>query len=283
MLLVAIVALPGRAQVPTVDDLLRAALAPKPSELYTMHADFNVVLTVRYAGSGLLTATAQGTLIEQHRPGEPLHRALGIREIHVPLVLRPFTGLVQRIIRERIETQPDDLPDVHADDFFLLDSAGGGYTIGGVRRDIVTRAMAAYASVDDGAGDREMRRSVAKWLFTSPLMKDRLVRPGPPYALEGVVDTHGLLRGFMVFYNWGTLRTQIDYAMISGAPVWDRLQTDVAGKLPTLGPVTGDVTIALSHQCLDCATKQTVPDLARGRQAVARADRNFKGRGLSEP
>jgi hypothetical protein len=251
--ILAAVALPGGAQVPSVDDLLRVALAPKPSDLYTMSADFDVVLALRYGGGGLLTATADGTLREWHRPGEPLHRTLTIREMRLPTVLRPFSRLIRQTVRDRIEKQPDDLPDFHAHDFFVLDAANGGYTIGGVRRDIVSRTLAAYTpSGSSHTADIEARRQVAKWLFTSPLMKSRLVRPGPPYALEGVVDPQGLLRAFTVFYNWGTLRTQIDYAVINGAPVWDRLKSDVNTDLPTMGRVVGEVTIALSHQCLDC-------------------------------
>jgi hypothetical protein len=258
MLLVAAAAFPARAQVPSIDELLRVALAPKPSDTYTMNADFNVLLAVRYGRGGLLRAEADGTLKEWHRPGEPLHRTLAIRDVRLPAVLRPFSKLVRQTIRERIEKQPDDLPDFHAHDFFVLDEANGRYTIGGVRRDIVTRAVAAYGSSGvEPPGDTETRRRVAKWLFTSPLMKSRLVRPGPPYALEGVVDGQGLLRAFTVFYNWGTLHTDIDYAMLNGAPVWDRLQSDVAGDLPALGRVAGEVTIALSHQCLDFATGST--------------------------
>jgi hypothetical protein len=128
------------------------------------------------------------------------------------------------------------------------------FTIGGVRRDIVTHAMAAYrAPHGESGGDGEARRSVAKWLFTSPIMKTRIVRPGPPYALEAVVDAQGLLRAFTIFYNWGTLRTQIAYAIIGGAPVWDRIRSDVATDLPTLGHATGEVTISLFNECLDCS------------------------------
>ena len=261
MLLTLAPAVPGCAQVPSVDDLMRLALAPKPSDAYTMRADFEVLLALRYGGGGRLTATALGTLTEWHRPGEPLHRRLAIREMHLPLVLRPFTRLVQRVITERIETQPDDLPDVHAHDFFLLDDAPGNrYTIGGVRRDIVTQALAIYRSPGVGrADDTDVRRAVAKWLYTSPMMKSRIVRPGPPYALEAVVDARGLLQAFTVFYNWGTLHTGIAYAFINGAPVWDGLQSDVAGYLPTLGRVGGEVTISLSHQCLDCTAIDVGP------------------------
>ncbi|HLW48620.1 MAG TPA: hypothetical protein VKW09_12740 [bacterium] len=264
--IVAAMALPVGAQTPSVDDLLRLVVAPKPSDLYTMHAQFDVLLSLRYGSGGLLTATAQGALTEWHRPGEPLHRTLAIREMHLPVVLRPFSGVIQRTIKERIETQPDDMPDFHAHDFFLMDEAKGRYTLGGVRRDIVTQAMVTYKSSGSArTGDPDVRRSVAKWLFTSPLMKAWVVRPGAPYALEGLVDAQGLLRAFTLFYNWGALHTQIDYAMINGAPVWDRLQSDVATSLPKLGTVTGEVTIALSNQCLDCSMSGVPPaDVSRG-------------------
>jgi hypothetical protein len=255
ILLTLLLALPGRGQTPQADDLVRLALAPKPSELYTMRADYDLTLTVRYGSAGLLTTTARGTLTEWHRPRQPLHRSITIREMHLPLMLRPFSGLVQRVIKERIETQPDDLPDVHGHDFFLLDNASKDqYIIGGVRRDIVTDALATYRNPGTVTSDEpETRRAVAKWLFSSPTMKSRVVRPGPPYAMEGVVDARGLLRAFNLFYNWGILHTQIAYAFINGAPVWNRLQSDVASDLPTLGRVTGEVTISLSNECLDCA------------------------------
>ena len=270
-LLTLMLALPGSTQTPSVDELIRLALAPKPSDVYTMHADYDVLLAVRYGGGGVLTTTARGTLTEWHRTGEPLHRVLTIREMHLPVLLLPFTRLVQRVIKERIETQPDDLPDVHAHDFFLLDEAPGDrYAIGGVRRDIVTQAMATDRSFRLGrSDDTETRRAVAKWLYTSPLMKSRIVRPGPPYALEAVVDARGLLRAFTVFYNWGTLHTQIAYAFINGAPVWDSLRSDVVSELPTLGRVTGEVTISLSNECLDCAA--IGPGQAGGATEVAGA------------
>ena len=256
VLLILMAGWPGRAQAPSVDELIRRALAPKPFDTYTMRADFDALLAVHYGGGGSLTATARGTLTESHQPGEPLRRILTIRELHLPVALRPFTRLVQRVVKERIETQPDAFTDIHAHDFFLLDDAAQDlYTIGGVRRDIVTNAMAAYrAPQGESGGDSEARRAVAKWLFTSPITKTRIVRPGPPYALEAVVDAQGLLRTFTIFYNWGTLRTQIAYAIISGVPVWDRLQSDVATDLPTLGHATGEVTISLSNECLDCST-----------------------------
>jgi hypothetical protein len=255
ILLIFMAGWPGRAQAPSVDELIRRALAPKPSDTYTMRADFDALLAVRYADGASLTATARGTLTESHRAGQPLRRTLTIRELHLPVVLRPFTRPVQRIVKERIAAQPDELMDVHAHDFFLLDDAAEDlYTIGGVRRDIVTNAMAAYrAPQGESGGDGEARRSVAKWLFTSPVMKTRIVHPGPPYALEAVVDAQGLLRAFTVYYNWGTLRTQIAYAIIGGAPVWDRIQSDVATDLPTFGHATGEVTISLSNECLDCS------------------------------
>lgn len=265
VLLTLAAALPGGAETPSVDELMRLALAPKPSDAYTMKADFAVLLAVRYAGGGRLTATARGALTEWHRPGEPLHRMLAIREMRLPLVLRPFTRVVQRVIKERIETQPDDLPDFHAHDFFMLDDAPENrYAIGGVRRDIVTQTMATYRSPLSGrTEDTGARRAVAKWLYTSPMMKSRIVRPGPPYALEAVVDARGLLQAFTVFYNWGTLHTRIAYAFINGAPVWDRLQSDVAGDLPTLGHVAGEVTISLSNECLDCTAIGAGPAGAR--------------------
>jgi hypothetical protein len=254
MLLSAGAAVPSGAQTPSLDDLLRRAVAPKPSDLYTLNADFNVLLAVRYGGGGLLTAAADGRLKEWHGPGEPLHRSLAIRNMRLPAILRPFTKVIQQTIRDRIEKQPDDLPDFHAHDFFLLDDADGRYTIGGIRRDIVTQTMAAYTPAGRSRpDDLEARRTVAKWLFTSPLMRSRVVRSGPPYALEGVVDAQGLLRAFTLFYNWGNLHTEIDYAVIDGAPVWNRLRSDVATALPAVGPVAGQVTIALSNECLDCA------------------------------
>ena len=255
ILLTLLLALPGCGQTRSVGDLVRLALAPKPSELYTMRADYDLMLTVRYGGGGLLTTTARGALTEWHRPRQPLHRNITIREMRIPLMLRPFSGLVQRVIKERIETQPDDLPDVAGHDFFLLDGASKDqYVIGGVRRDIVTETLAAYQNPRPGtSNDPETRRVVAKWLFSSPTMKSRVIRSGPPYAMKGVIDAQGLLRAFDLFYNWGILRTQIAYGLINGAPVWNRLQTDVASDLPTLGHVTGEVTISLSNECLDCA------------------------------
>jgi hypothetical protein len=257
--LAALLGAAGSGAAAPVDEVLRRAMAPKPSDDYTMKADFAVLLTIRYGGGGLLTATARGALVEWHRPGEALHRRLAIHEMHLPLALRPFTSVVQRVIERRIETQPDELPDVQAQDVFAMtDGSTGEYALGGVRRDIVTQALAAYGPARaPAAGETELRRAVAKWLFTSPMMRPRIVRSGPPYALEAVVDAEGLLRTFSVFYDWGTLHTSIDYTTLRGAPVWKRLQSNVATQLPTLGRVAGEVTISLSNECLDCAAAQT--------------------------
>ena len=78
------------------------------------------------------------------------------------------------------------------------------------------------------------------------------------------MDARGLLHAFTIFYNWGTLRTEIAYAFINGAPVWHRLQSDVATDLPTLGHVTGEVTISLTNQCLDCTASGSRPTVPAG-------------------
>jgi hypothetical protein len=269
VLLTLALALPGHAQAPPVDELVRLALAPKPAESYRMAADFAVLLSIRYGAGGLLTATARGALEEWHATGGPLHRAVTIREIRVPLVLRPFAGLVRRVIKERIENQPDDLPDVHAHDFFLLGGAPGArYVIGGVRRDIVAQAMARYLAPGSAPGDdTEARRAVARWLFTSPLMKPWVVRPGPPYALEAVVDGRGLLYALTLFYDWGAVHTQIAYAFIDGRPVWNQIRGDVASDLPALGRVTGRVAISLSNQRLEYAAADRGARSGSGRRA----------------
>ncbi len=262
-------ALPGRAQAPPVDELVRLALAPKPA--YTMTADFTVFLSIRYGNNGgLLTATAQGLLTEWHTTGEPLHRTITIHEIRLPFLLRPFTRLIERVIKERIETQPDDLPDFHAHDFFMLGGAAESrYVIGGLRRDIVTQTMARYSAsrFDD---DTDTRRAIAKWLFTSPLMKSWIARPGPPYGLEAVVDARGLLYTLTILYDWGAVTTQIAYAFINGQPVWNCVRVDAAGEHPTLGRLTGQVTISLSNQCFDC----TVTGFAHRASAAEKSQRH---------
>src|SRR5579864_1203693 len=50
ILLTLVVTSPGGAQAPSVDELIRLALAPKPSDAYTMRADYDALLTVRYGG-----------------------------------------------------------------------------------------------------------------------------------------------------------------------------------------------------------------------------------------
>src|SRR5690242_14313264 len=84
MLLALIPVSPGQGETPSVDELVRLALAPKPSGDYMMRANYALLLSVRYGNAGLLTTTARGALTEWHRPQQSLHREITIQEMHLP-------------------------------------------------------------------------------------------------------------------------------------------------------------------------------------------------------
>lgn len=243
---------PTHAQVPPVDELLTRALAPKHQAPYELTAHFAGTLVVAVR-RGQLTVHAAGSFKEWRGAGElTTQRRVTIDRLLLPLILRPFAGALRHVIEEKVEKQSSDSPDFHAHDFFILESLPGDrYVIAGVHHAIVSDVIERYQPSAD-KDDTATRRLVARWLYTSPVMKTWIVRPGPPYAFEAVVGGTGLIYGLTTFYAWGRSDTKITYTMLDGEPVWGQVTTDIVGEIADLGPVRGQLSLTLRDHCMGC-------------------------------
>lgn len=250
--------LPTYAQDPSVDELLARALAPQHFALapqhktpYQLRAAFDATLTLVFR-RGLLNADATGLFREwQGVDDRTPRRHVTIEQLHLPLLLRPFTGVVRHVVEEKVNTVSSDTPDFHEHDFFLLDTLPGNlFVIGGVHHSVVSEVMDRY---DPAAGksDPRIRRLIAQWLYTSPLMRAWIKRPGSPYALETTVDGAGFVHTLTVFYDWGRTITRIAYAVRNGELVWTQVVTDIAGEIANVGPVRGQFALTFTDYWLD--------------------------------
>lgn len=240
----------ARAQAPAVDELLARVFASKQRGSYRLTADFNAVLTLHYQHRAF-TALANGSFNEWQQTGEPKRRKVHIHDLRLPFLLRPFRAALKSLIEQRVETQSEDPSAFHAHDVFILDErADARYVLGGIRRDIVTEAIDRYRSSADKE-DLATRRAVAKWLYTSPTMQNWIVRPGPPYALEALVDEAGLIYSLQAFYHWGRAGTTISYTLFDGHPVWREVALDLAGE-PSIGEMRGQLVLTFANHCLNC-------------------------------
>ena len=251
-------AFPTHAQGLSVDELLARALAPQHFALapqhkipYELTADFSATLLLQVRGS-VLTADATGTFREWQGVGERMaqHRVT-IEQLHLPLLLRPFAGFLRREVEDRVARLSSDSPDFHAHDFFIVDTQPGHlYGVAGVHRAIVSDAMDRY-NASPNKSDPATRRLVARWLYSSSLMRTWIMRPGPPYALAATVDEAGLVHAVTAYYDWGHTSTKIAYAVHNGEPIWTRVVSEIAGEIPRVGPVHGQLSLGFTNYWLD--------------------------------
>ncbi len=251
-------ALPTHAQGLSVDELLARALAPQRFALaphhrlpYELTADFSATLLLQVR-DGVWTADAAGLFREWQGMGERTaqHRVT-IEQLHLPLLLRPFAGFLRHEVEERVARLSSDSPDFHAHDFFIVDPQPGNlYVVAAVHRAIVSEAMDRYKA-SANKGDPATRRLVARWLYSSPLMRTWIVRPGPPYALAATVDEAGLVHTLTAFYDWGQTSTKITYALLNGDPIWMRVVSEITGEIPHVGSVHGQLSLRFTNYWLD--------------------------------
>ena len=251
-------AVPTHAQVLSVDELLARALAPQRFALaprhkipYELTADFSATLFLQVHGA-LVTADAAGLFREWQRTGERTaqHRVT-IEHLSLPLLLRPFAGFLRREVEARVARLSSDSPDFHAHDFVIVDTQPGDlYIVAGVHRAIVSEAMDRFKS-PAGKNDPATRRLVARWLYSSPLMRTWIMRPGPPYALAATVDGAGLVHALTAFYDWGQTSTKITYGLLNGDPIWTWVVAEIAGEIPDVGSVHGQLSLRFAHYWLD--------------------------------
>ena len=224
---------------------------PNISSPYELKANFSATLRLQVHGAEL-AADASGLFREWQGTGERTaqHRVT-IEQLHLPLLLRPFAGFLRHEIEARVARLSNDSPDFHAHDFVIIDTQPGDlYLVAGVHRDIVSEAMDRYHS-PAGKSDTATRRLVARWLYSSPLMRTWIMRPGPPYALAATVDAAGLVHALTAFYDWGQTSTKITYALLNGDPIWTGVVSEIAGEIPQVGPVHGRLSLRFEHYWLE--------------------------------
>src|SRR3989442_10411583 len=151
----------GRAQPPTVDVLLLRLFDVNVTEPYELNADFSGTLNVTIKRSRLVVA-ADGSFLEWRGTDGIRHRKVTIRDLSLPLLLRPFAPSIRSAIAEKLETQAENPETFHAHDIFLLsEQPDGRFVLAGVHRAIVDDAIDRYGHPEDKL-DVTTRRKIAQ-------------------------------------------------------------------------------------------------------------------------
>lgn len=242
---------PAFAQAPSVDILITRLFNAEEKEPYELTADFTGSLALVVRGARLAIVAA-GSFLEWRSEDGVKRRKVTIKRLDLPLLLRPFAGPLRQLIEERVETQSETPETFHAHDVFLLNELPERrYTLVGVHRSIVDEMFDRFGRPEDKQ-DTATRRKIAQWLYTSPSMRDSIVRPGPPYALRAVVDEAGVLYELTLFYNWGEVGTRIAYVFVNGQPVWQQVASDAVSELGGIGRVDGELLLTFTNHCVNC-------------------------------
>ncbi len=235
----------------TVDTLLQKLFGTEGRPPYDLTADFTGVLTVTFK-NGRLVVEADGSFHEWRGPDGMKHRKVIIRNLSVPLLLRPFAQPLRRTVAEKIESQAENPEIFYAHDLFIsAELPDRRYVLAGVHRALVDEAIDRYGKPADKT-DPDTRRKIAEWLFTAPTMREFIVRPGPPYALKATLDENGLLYDLTVYYDWGQVSTKVGFVTINGRPVWSDLVADTVSNLSGIGQVSGQLSLLFTNHCVNC-------------------------------
>jgi len=242
---------PAAAQAPSVDALLARLFGSEDKTPYELTADFSGTLTLIVRG-GRFTAVAAGSFHEVRKSDGVKRRKVNITRLDLPVLLRPFRGTLRRVIEEKVETQSESPETFHEHDIFVHgELPGKRYLLIGVQKEIVDEAIDRYGKPEHKK-DTATRRRIAHWLYTSPSMREMLVRSGPPYALQAVLDEGGTLYELTLFYNWGEVGTRIVYIIANGQPVWQQVSADANSELSGLGRADGKLLLNFTNHCVNC-------------------------------
>jgi hypothetical protein len=243
---------PAQGQAVSVDALLARMLTEANPQPYTMTADFTTT-TVLQLPTGRVTVNAAGTFVESRTAaGEPRRRRVSIARLDIPLLLRPFSGFIRRLITDLIEAEQkpgDYLP--QQDVFIVEERPPDRYLVGGVRADIVTEVMTRYGQAA-AVRDPATRRAIARWLW-SPSQRAYIVRPGPgPYMITALVDEGGLIHQLGLLYDWGQVGNRISFLMVGGRPFWSEVVSDTSFDMGGMGRVDGRMVLQVQNHCFNC-------------------------------
>lgn len=251
LLLALIFAVPAGAQAPSVDALLARLFSTDDKTPYELTADFAGTLALSVRGS-TLTAVAGGSFLEFRGTDGIKRRKVQITRLDLPVLLRPIRGTIRRVIEEKVETQAETPETFHAHDIFIHgELPGRRYILVGVHRAIVDDAIDRFGRPEDKR-NVEIRRRIARWLYTAPGRRETIVRPGPPYALLVILDEAGTMYELTLFYDWGEVGTRISYASVGGQPVWRQVSADAISELAGFGRVDGKLNLTFSNHCVNC-------------------------------
>ena len=242
------IAMPARGQA-TVDTLLARVFGSEDKTPYELTADFTGTLTLVVRGAKS-TAVAAGSFREWRGRDGVRRRKVNVTKLDLPVLLRPFRSSVQRIIEEKVETQSESPEAFHEHDIFILNEQRPRYVLIGVQKAIVDAAIDRYGKPQDKR-DLEVRRRIARWLWTSP-QRENIVRSGPPYALRAQVDEQGLIHELTLFYNWGEVGTRISYMEVNRQAVWRSIAADALSDVSGAGRVDGLLLLNFTNHCVNC-------------------------------
>jgi hypothetical protein len=245
---------PATAQVqsPTVDALIARVYTEPNPQPYTMTADFNSDVVLRLP-TGMITVKAVGTLTESRAAaGQPRTRKATVTRLDVPVLLRPFSNSIRKVVTDAIELEQKPNEILPTQDIFIAEErAPDKYLLGGVRTDIVNDTMVKYKQ-QALMRDTAARRAIAKWLW-SPSQRGSIVRGGPgPYMLAVLLDETGLIHQLTLHYDWGQVGNRIQFVTVGGRPFWREVVSDTASELAGIGHVEGRMTLLVQNHCLNC-------------------------------
>ncbi len=157
-----------------------------------MNADFSAGFLLNVP-TGRVTVHATGTLVESRAAaGEPRKRKATITKLDIPLILRPFSNSIRKVVTDLIEVEQKPQEILPYQDVFIAEDRGDRILLGGVRADIVTEVMNTRG-LGTMVKDPVARREIARWLW-SPTKRESIIRGGPgPYMLTAMVDDSALV------------------------------------------------------------------------------------------
>lgn len=220
---------------------------PRP---YEMSGAFAAILSLNVRGVRL-TALGEGKYDESRSVhGRPRLWKITLSKLDVPLLLRPFTRGVERVLQQEAEGGEESVVEaLQQFDLFHEEGADGIVAIGGVRKDIVTQTLRRAGRQQDEQ-DVLIRRSIARWLHTDVRRRIKEFSGEGP-ALVSAIAQQRRLKELAMTYNWGEVRLTPQYANGSDQR-WISASVDAHAEVPLWGDVDAQLTVKFHQHCYNC-------------------------------